>query len=194
MPVAPLLSMPSENVSTRGSVAQNAAGVVPCDEHAPSAAKAAAAKSERMTKECWSMRDRTARHVPRTSAQLPLKTGQMGRSDPSRSARTDAAKPSDRSARIRLMKRIFLCVLALGACRPSSSALISEPTPTVASATALGAYPKPSADELKKKLTPLEYEVTQNAATEPPFRNAYWNNHEPGIYVDVATGEPLFSS
>jgi peptide methionine sulfoxide reductase msrA/msrB len=55
-------------------------------------------------------------------------------------------------------------------------------------------YPKPSADELKKKLTPLEYEVTQNEATEPPFHNIYWDNHEPGIYVDVATGEPLFSS
>ena len=53
---------------------------------------------------------------------------------------------------------------------------------------------KPSDDELRKKLTPLQYDVTQNDATEPPFRNEYWNNKEPGIYVDVVSGEPLFSS
>lgn len=45
-----------------------------------------------------------------------------------------------------------------------------------------------------KNLTPLQYEVTQNNATEPPFDNAYWNNHREGIYVDVVSGEPLFSS
>jgi methionine-R-sulfoxide reductase len=44
------------------------------------------------------------------------------------------------------------------------------------------------------QLTPLQYEVTQRAATEPPFRNEYWNNKEPGIYVDIVSGEPLFSS
>jgi peptide methionine sulfoxide reductase msrA/msrB len=55
-------------------------------------------------------------------------------------------------------------------------------------------YAKPSDDDLRKKLTPLQYDVTQNDATEPPFRNEYWNNHEPGIYVDVVSGEPLFSS
>ncbi len=55
-------------------------------------------------------------------------------------------------------------------------------------------YTKPSTAELKRRLTPLEFEVTQNDATEPPFRNAFFDNHEPGIYVDVATGEPLFSS
>ncbi|WP_067202108.1 peptide-methionine (R)-S-oxide reductase MsrB [Microbacterium sp. XT11] len=43
-------------------------------------------------------------------------------------------------------------------------------------------------------LTPLQYEVTQNDATEPPFRNAYWDNHDDGIYVDVVSGQPLFSS
>jgi peptide methionine sulfoxide reductase msrA/msrB len=48
--------------------------------------------------------------------------------------------------------------------------------------------------DLLAKLTPLEYEVTQHAATEPPFRNAYWDHHDDGIYVDVVTGEPLFSS
>jgi peptide methionine sulfoxide reductase msrA/msrB len=55
-------------------------------------------------------------------------------------------------------------------------------------------YKKPADEQLRKTLTPLQYEVTQRAATEPPFRNPYWNNHEPGLYVDVATGEPLFSS
>jgi len=55
-------------------------------------------------------------------------------------------------------------------------------------------YTRPSDEELRERLTPLQYEVTQRAATEPPFSNAYWDNHEPGIYVDVVTGEPLFSS
>jgi peptide methionine sulfoxide reductase msrA/msrB len=55
-------------------------------------------------------------------------------------------------------------------------------------------YEKPAASELKKRLSGLQYEVTQNAATEPPFRNEFWDNHEAGLYVDVATGEPLFSS
>jgi peptide methionine sulfoxide reductase msrA/msrB len=52
----------------------------------------------------------------------------------------------------------------------------------------------PSREELKKKLTPLQYEVTQKEATEPPFKNEYWDNHKPGIYVDIISGEPLFSS
>lgn len=48
--------------------------------------------------------------------------------------------------------------------------------------------------ELKKKLTPEQYQVACEGSTEPPFRNAYWNNHDAGIYVDVISGEPLFSS
>ncbi len=48
--------------------------------------------------------------------------------------------------------------------------------------------------ELKSKLSDVQYGVTQLCGTEPPFENAYWNNHEPGIYVDVVSGEPLFSS
>jgi methionine-R-sulfoxide reductase len=55
-------------------------------------------------------------------------------------------------------------------------------------------FVKPTDSELKKKLTPLQYAVTQRADTEYPFRNVYWDNHEPGIYVDVVSGEPLFSS
>jgi peptide methionine sulfoxide reductase msrA/msrB len=53
---------------------------------------------------------------------------------------------------------------------------------------------KPSAAELREKLTPEQFAVTQAGETEPPFRNAYWDNHEPGLYVDVVSGEPLFSS
>ena len=55
-------------------------------------------------------------------------------------------------------------------------------------------FVKPSDAELRKKLTRLQYSVTQNAATETPFHNEYWDNHEEGIYVDVVSGEPLFSS
>ena len=57
-----------------------------------------------------------------------------------------------------------------------------------------GNFQKPSDAELKKALTPIQYDVTQHAGTERPFANEYWNNHEAGIYVDVVSGEPLFSS
>jgi len=53
---------------------------------------------------------------------------------------------------------------------------------------------KPTADELKKRLTPLQYAVTQHEDTEPPFKNEFWNEKRQGIYVDVVSGEPLFSS
>ena len=55
-------------------------------------------------------------------------------------------------------------------------------------------FKKPSDAELKQKLTPEQYQVTQHDATERPFNNPLWNNHEAGIYVDVVSGEPLFSS
>ncbi len=53
---------------------------------------------------------------------------------------------------------------------------------------------KPPENELKQKLTDLQYQVTQKDATEPAFNNEYWNNHREGIYVDIVSGEPLFSS
>jgi peptide-methionine (R)-S-oxide reductase len=56
------------------------------------------------------------------------------------------------------------------------------------------AYTRPSDAVIKKKLSTIQYNVTQQQGTEPPYNNAYWNNEEAGIYVDVVTGEPLFSS
>ena len=57
-----------------------------------------------------------------------------------------------------------------------------------------GKYNRPDKDELRRRLTPLQYKVTQENGTEPAFNNKYWNNHEAGIYVDIVSGEPLFSS
>ena len=55
-------------------------------------------------------------------------------------------------------------------------------------------FKKPSLEELKQSLTPLQYEVTQEDGTERPFQNTYWDNKKAGIYVDIVSGEPLFSS
>ena len=55
-------------------------------------------------------------------------------------------------------------------------------------------YTKPSDRELRERLTPQQYEVTQHEATERPFQNEYWDNQAAGIYVDIVSGEPLFSS
>lgn len=69
----------------------------------------------------------------------------------------------------------------------------SAPPAAVKGGTSM-TFTKPSDQELRERLTPLQYQVTQHEGTEPPFRNTYWNNHEAGIYVDVVSGEPLFSS
>jgi methionine-R-sulfoxide reductase len=55
-------------------------------------------------------------------------------------------------------------------------------------------YPKPSDIELRQRLSPEQYQVTQNAGTEPPFKNEFWDHKQDGIYVDIVSGEPLFSS
>ncbi len=54
--------------------------------------------------------------------------------------------------------------------------------------------PKPSDQELRQRLSREQYEVTQNAGTEPPFKNEFWDHKQDGIYVDIVSGEPLFSS
>jgi methionine-R-sulfoxide reductase len=76
----------------------------------------------------------------------------------------------------------------------STPAKASSASARGAGGTKMDEYVKPSDAELRKKLTPIQYEVTQHEGTEPAFRNEYWDKHEAGIYVDVVTGEPLFSS
>jgi methionine-R-sulfoxide reductase len=65
---------------------------------------------------------------------------------------------------------------------------------TSSSSNASTTYTKPSDEVLREKLTPMQYQVTQHEGTEPAYRNEYWDNHRPGLYVDVVTGQPLFSS
>ena len=86
-----------------------------------------------------------------------------------------------------------LCVAIL---RAGPSASISSPKPTFTATNPMDmkTFQKPSEAELKKQLSPMQFQVTQKAGTEPPFHNEYWNNHKPGIYVDIVSGEPLFSS
>ena len=67
-------------------------------------------------------------------------------------------------------------------------------TPSTNLYTNMSDFKKPTAAELKQKLTREQFAVTQQSATEPAFRNEYWDNHEPGIYVDIVSGKPLFSS
>jgi len=61
-------------------------------------------------------------------------------------------------------------------------------------ATRAGNADVPEDEELRRRLTPLQYDVTQREGTEPPFDNEYWDEHRDGLYVDVVSGEPLFSS
>jgi peptide-methionine (R)-S-oxide reductase len=98
------------------------------------------------------------------------------------------------------MKPLFVLPLALLALSVAPAALWGQNT-TPAPATSTQSkgwnvtnFHRPSDKELKQKLTPEQYQVTQHEGTEAPFRNAYWDNHEAGIYVDVVSGEPLFSS
>jgi methionine-R-sulfoxide reductase len=85
-------------------------------------------------------------------------------------------------------------VLLGGAAAARVDAQSPAARPTQAKAHTMATFTKPSDAELKRTLTPLQYKVTQHEGTEPPFRNAYHDHHAPGIYVDVVSGEPLFSS
>jgi len=67
-------------------------------------------------------------------------------------------------------------------------------TNQIYSPTNMSDFKKPGAAELKQKLTAEQFAVTQQSATEPPFHNEFWDNHKPGIYVDIVSGKPLFSS
>jgi peptide methionine sulfoxide reductase msrA/msrB len=92
---------------------------------------------------------------------------------------------------------LILILGALSGCRSSNAAAsdqAAQPKGFRAVALSSRAYTKPSDAVLRRALTAMQYEVTQNERTEPPFHNAYWDNHAAGLYVDVVTGEPLFSS
>jgi peptide methionine sulfoxide reductase msrA/msrB len=85
--------------------------------------------------------------------------------------------------------------LALAGCHPAITPQPKAADPgAVSTETGTNRFKPIPVAERRTKLTPIEYSVTQEAATEPPFNNAYWDNHEPGIYVDVVSGKPLFSS
>jgi len=86
--------------------------------------------------------------------------------------------------------------LAVSACsqQPATTANAQTQTAPKSTNSTMSTFQKPSAAELKSKLSPMQYQVTQHAATEPAFRNEFWDNHKPGIYVDLVSGEPLFSS
>jgi peptide methionine sulfoxide reductase msrA/msrB len=104
---------------------------------------------------------------------------------------------------------VVLIFCGVGGCQRSSSAaapanaqagasatvdVASAPPPHPTAIMDKTVYKKPDVSELKQKLTPIQFEVTQHEGTEPPFQNEFWDNHARGIYVDIATGEPLFSS
>jgi len=101
--------------------------------------------------------------------------------------------PSTRITKIAAAVLLAVAAVAVvrnaGRAQPANDSNISTNQPMDAKN-----FKKPDAAELKKKLTPEQFAVTQQAATEPPFRNEYWDNHAPGLYVDVVSGEPLFSS
>jgi peptide methionine sulfoxide reductase msrA/msrB len=113
---------------------------------------------------------------------------------------------TSRTKRIGALAAALIAALPfVSACRPSSAPAQTAAAPTAATQPAATAdaaarknpmadFRKPSDDELKTKLSPLQYKVTQHEGTEAPFQNEYWDNHEDGLYVDVVSGEPLFSS
>src|SRR5690348_5449699 len=84
--------------------------------------------------------------------------------------------------------------LGLTGCSPAQSQSNSPINQAAAPFTnqTMDTFKKPSEAELRQKLTRMQYEVTQHAATEPPFQNEFNSNHKPGIYVDVVSGQPLF--
>ena len=99
----------------------------------------------------------------------------------------------------RAMLGAFAAVLVLGATLAATLAPSPAPTPDARATstprwTGSGRFQKPSSDELRKLLTPLQYAVTQQEGTERAFSNEYWDNKRAGIYVDIVSGEPLFSS
>lgn len=87
-----------------------------------------------------------------------------------------------------------LCAAVLLAGPSGSPTEAASSTLTSTNSIDMKNFQKPPDDDLKKRLSPMQYQVTQHAATEPSFHNEYWDNHKAGIYVDIVSGEPLFSS
>jgi methionine-R-sulfoxide reductase len=94
-----------------------------------------------------------------------------------------------RAVTIGVAAAALFALVSANACAQSKEAKAAP-----AAAAPRHGFVKPADAELKKRLTPLQYAVTQHEVTETPFNNEYWDNHEAGIYVDVVSGEPLFSS
>src|SRR5437016_5189221 len=92
---------------------------------------------------------------------------------------------------------IPLLAAAVAGCSPAESQTAANNQAVVQNTftnPSMSNFQKPPTAALKQKLTPMQFQVTQHAATEPAFRNSYWDNKKPGIYVDIVSGEPLFSS
>ena len=94
--------------------------------------------------------------------------------------------PSKRTSPARLEDALLVVLLA--------GVLLGFSFFGAAAQTYSGTFTKPSDKDLKQSLSPMQYAVTQKDKTEPPYRNRYWNEKKPGIYVDIVSGEPLFSS
>ncbi len=97
------------------------------------------------------------------------------------------------------MKRIHLAGLAVIAAATTATLYITSAAAQAGATAEMpvksdGRYSKPADDELRARLTPLQYKVTQEEATEQAFNNEYWDHKEEGIYVDIVSGQPLFSS
>jgi methionine-R-sulfoxide reductase len=102
-------------------------------------------------------------------------------------------KPGKVFAVVAVVTLVSLLVLQLdNAAEPLADATKTMTTATITPWT--GSFSKMDDAQLRAQLTPLQYEVTQKEGTERAFDNEYWNNHEQGIYVDIVSGEPLFSS
>jgi peptide methionine sulfoxide reductase msrA/msrB len=102
---------------------------------------------------------------------------------------------------MKMNRTIIAIVAAAGVSALCVVVLLAGPSPQHGDVSMTGTntfdmnnFQKPSEAELKKQLDSLQFRVTQQCGTEPPFQNAYWDNHKPGIYVDIVSGKPLFSS
>jgi peptide methionine sulfoxide reductase msrA/msrB len=93
--------------------------------------------------------------------------------------------------RVAIMGRRGALMFVIAAC---AGALAAAPQEDAVTKKISSEYQLPTDEELRKRLTPEQFAVARQCGTEPPFHNAYWDNHAPGIYVDVVSGEPLFSS